>query len=119
MHGLGSPAMLEPVELMLQTVKGTALIATRGWGVSEVGEAFARAAAVSRKLTGTQHTPALWGLWVHSFMRGELGVARQYSEEILRIGKESGYFDHPDRGPLDAGRDALLGTSACRIARAS
>jgi class 3 adenylate cyclase len=87
---LGSPPPLRPAELMLQTMKGTALIATRGWGVPDVGEAFERAAEISMTLSGAQHTSALWGLWAYRFMRGELSVAREYAEQMLRIGEETG-----------------------------
>jgi class 3 adenylate cyclase/tetratricopeptide (TPR) repeat protein len=87
---LGSPPPLRPAELMLQTMKGTALIATRGWGVPDVGEAFERAAEISMTLSGAQHTSALWGLWAYRFMRGELAIAREYAEQMLRIGEETG-----------------------------
>jgi class 3 adenylate cyclase/tetratricopeptide (TPR) repeat protein len=89
-HLLAAPESLKEAELLLHTIKGTALIAMRGWSVSEVGETFTRAEAISAALHGTQHTAALWGLWVYRFMRGELGVARQYAERILRIGEQVG-----------------------------
>jgi len=86
---LGSPNRLREAELVLRSIKGTALIATRGWGVEEVGETFARAEAISEALDDTQHAPALWGLWVYHFIRGELARAQEYANRMLVIGREA------------------------------
>jgi class 3 adenylate cyclase/tetratricopeptide (TPR) repeat protein len=87
---LNFPAQLKEAELLLLSIKGTALIAARGWSVEEVRDSFARAAEINQTVSGMQHTPALWGLWVYRFMRGELDVARQHAEQLLRMGEESG-----------------------------
>jgi class 3 adenylate cyclase/tetratricopeptide (TPR) repeat protein len=85
------PGVFTEAELFLNTTKGMALIATRGWSVPEVGETFARAAKLSEGLPATtDQTPALWGLWVYHLMRGDLQRAESYAEQILRIGNETG-----------------------------
>jgi predicted ATPase len=76
-------------ELKLQIALGGALIATQGYAAQITGEAYARAVHLCRLLDQpAQLAPALSGQWVNHLVRGELGLARQLSQEILKLGEE-------------------------------
>ena len=68
----------------LNVAYGNALIATRGYGAPETTEAFARARETA---TGDKGAPerlaADYGLWVGSYVRGELTAMRAYAEAFL------------------------------------
>jgi hypothetical protein len=63
---------------------GNALIATRGYGAPETTEAFARAreSAIGDK-GASERLAADYGLWVGSYVRGELTAMRAYAEAFL------------------------------------
>jgi class 3 adenylate cyclase/predicted ATPase len=69
----------------LQVAYGSALIATRGYGAPETTEAFARA---RESLAGDTEAPDRlavdYGLWVGSFVRGDLAPMRAHAGEFLR-----------------------------------
>ncbi len=71
--------------LRLHVAYGNALIAVRGFGAQETTEAFARA---RESATGDKDAPdrlaADYGLWVGSFIRGELSPMRAYAAAFLR-----------------------------------
>jgi class 3 adenylate cyclase/tetratricopeptide (TPR) repeat protein len=86
----GSPESLRELELMLTTMRGTALIASKGFAAPEVGEAFAHAAKLIEKRTNSQSRfPAMWGLWVYHLMSGKLEAAAGFAREILALGRAS------------------------------
>jgi predicted ATPase len=59
-------------ELVLQTTLGAALMAARGQGAPEVGQAYARARELCRQVGETpQLFPVLFGLWRFYLMRAE------------------------------------------------
>ena len=69
----------------LHVAYGNALIATRGYGAPETTEAFAIARGSSAGHNADpEHLAADYGLWVGSFIRGELPQARAYAETFLR-----------------------------------
>ncbi len=77
-------------ELAAQTVLGAARIATHGWAAPEVVVAYARA----RELCGTigltpQLFPVLIGLNGFYLMRGEIPVAQQTTDQLLRLARET------------------------------
>lgn len=81
----------EPLELALLTTLGPALIATTGFASAQVGDVYARARALCGQLHGRpEFFPSLWGSWVFHLVRGDLGVAREFAEEMLRLGEQTG-----------------------------
>lgn len=78
-------------ELTVQASMGMALIATRGFGSSEVGLCFSRAENLCLALGETaQLFPVLWGLWVFYLVRGELQIAQDRAEHLLHLGESTG-----------------------------
>jgi tetratricopeptide (TPR) repeat protein len=78
-------------EFELQIALGQALSANKGWGVSEVGEAYARA----RQLAVTLNRPRellfpLSGQWAYHTIRAELNRARQLAAEMRSLGADTG-----------------------------
>jgi tetratricopeptide (TPR) repeat protein len=78
-------------EFDLQIGLGRVTIASRGWAVQELGEAYARA----RVLASTLNRPrallsALYGQRVYHFFRADLARARQLAAEIRDLGESSG-----------------------------
>jgi tetratricopeptide (TPR) repeat protein len=83
-------------ELDLQIALGQALIAIRGWGAREMGEAYARA----RQLAATLNRPrellfALQGEFQYHVSRADLNRARQLGAEMRDKGESAG--DVPTR----------------------
>jgi predicted ATPase len=77
-------------ELTVQASMGLALIATRGFGSSDVGLCFSRAENLCRALgDSAQLFPVLWGLWVFYLVRGELQIAQERSEHLLHLGEST------------------------------
>lgn len=59
-------------ELLLLTMRGVALIASRGYAAAEVEQAFARARALCQKFGDTPHLfPVLFGLWLYYLVRAD------------------------------------------------
>jgi class 3 adenylate cyclase/predicted ATPase len=68
----------------LHTAYGNALIAARGYGAPETTEAFARAReSASGDKEAPERLAAGYGLWVGSFVRGELAPMRTHAEASL------------------------------------
>jgi predicted ATPase/DNA-binding SARP family transcriptional activator len=83
-------------ELELQIVLGNALIATKGYGASEVERAFNRARELCWQVGETlHHFPVLYGLWVLHHVRAEHQMARELGQEWLRLAQRQ-----PDAAPL-------------------
>jgi predicted ATPase len=68
----------------LQVAYGNALIAARGYGAPETAEAFAtaRESALGEK-DAPERLAADYGLWVGSFVRGELSEMKAHAEAFL------------------------------------
>lgn len=76
-------------ELALQTALGNALVATRGYGVEEVGQSYTRAHELSRQLDEPgDELASLWGLANFRVTRGEIGEAERLGEDSLAQGAE-------------------------------
>jgi hypothetical protein len=78
-------------EFDLQIALGQVTIASRGWAVPELGEAYARA----RELASTLNRPralafALWGQCVYHTFRADLERARQLAAELRELGDATG-----------------------------
>jgi len=71
--------------LRLQIAYGQALMAAKGWGASETSAAFARAREfVGGVESAGERFSLYYGLWVGSYVRGELAPMRELSEAFLR-----------------------------------
>jgi TOMM system kinase/cyclase fusion protein len=73
-------------ELVLQTTLGPALLATKGYAAPDVERVYARARALCQQMGETlQLVPVLQGLWLFYVNRGELQMARELGEQLLRL----------------------------------
>jgi predicted ATPase/class 3 adenylate cyclase len=73
-------------ELVLQTILGPALMATKGYGAPEVEHVYARARVLCQQGGDTaQLFPVLWGLWYFYTLRAELQTAREMGEQLLAL----------------------------------
>jgi predicted ATPase len=87
---LPDPALRTPLELQLQAAIGPALIAMKGFGDSEVGEAYTRAGELSAQLGDGPHLfTATWGQWVYHLVKDDLHKARSLALEMKRLGEAS------------------------------
>lgn len=78
-------------ELTLQVTLGTPLIATTGYASPEVECTYARARELCRQVGETpQLFPVLWGLWVMSFVRGDLQIAQDLGHQLFRLAGNTG-----------------------------
>ena len=83
-------------EFDLQIALGQALVASRGWGMPELGEVYSRA----RGLASTLNRPrqllfTLFGEFMYHWARADLKRARQLADEMVSLGEVSG--DVPTR----------------------
>jgi class 3 adenylate cyclase/predicted ATPase len=86
---LPSITMRQRRELGLQIALGSACIASKGWGASETGAAYARAHELSR-LTGeaSQLPKILAGRFVHYHTMGDVRQAQSPANELLAFARE-------------------------------
>ncbi|PYQ06664.1 MAG: hypothetical protein DMF82_05645 [Acidobacteria bacterium] len=78
-------------ELALQIALGSQLMAINGWAAPEVERAYARAHALAQEVgDAPQLFPALWGLWLYCWGRGELSRARALGEHLLGLAEHAG-----------------------------
>ncbi|MFQ5595648.1 MAG: hypothetical protein ACE5HA_15995, partial [Anaerolineae bacterium] len=78
-------------ELLLQTMLGLALIATRGYAAPEVERAYTRAREICQQLGETpQLFPVLWGLWAFYEVRSQYAAARQIGEQLVQLAGQAG-----------------------------
>ncbi len=81
---------MAPAELRLRLAHTLALIALRGFGASEVGEALDRARALNRTVGSADASVRIGvGLWVHSWVRGELEASRAHAGRLLRMAEKA------------------------------
>jgi class 3 adenylate cyclase/tetratricopeptide (TPR) repeat protein len=70
-------------ELDLQLMFGRALMAAKGYGAPELGEALARARWLCEQLNRPEQlAPVMWGQWVFRSVRGDLIQAEQHTSEV-------------------------------------
>ena len=73
-------------ELVLQTTLGSVLMAAKGQGAPEVGQAYARARELCRQVGETpQLFPVLFGLWRFYQVRAEHQTARELAEQCFSL----------------------------------
>jgi class 3 adenylate cyclase/predicted ATPase len=73
-------------ELTLLMALGRALIATKGYGASEVGATYTRARALCQQgVQNPQLFPALFGLWQFYVLQAELPLARELGMQLLAL----------------------------------
>jgi predicted ATPase/class 3 adenylate cyclase len=78
-------------ELILQTMLGPVLIATKGNAASEVGEAYQRAVELGRKEgDSAQLFPVLFGMRSFHLVRAELQQARELGEQLIGLSETTG-----------------------------
>jgi predicted ATPase len=71
-------------ELLLQTLLGNSLRATKGWSTDSVKQAYTRALQLCKESGSDEHTfPAVFGLWTWHFVRAALGEAQALAEHLL------------------------------------
>lgn len=76
-------------ELLLQATLGPAVIATKGFGASEVGAIFSRSAELCKMIGDTPHLfPSIWGQWVYNLVQANLKTAVNLSSEMLKMGEQ-------------------------------
>ncbi len=77
-------------ELDLQTILGLVLIATKGYAAPDVERVYAQARALCQRMGETpQLFPVLRGLWLFYLNRGELQMARELGEQLLRLAQSA------------------------------
>jgi predicted ATPase/class 3 adenylate cyclase len=73
-------------ELTLLMALGRALIATKGYGASEVGATYTRARALCQQgVQSPQLFTVLFGLWQFYVLQAELPLARELGEQLLAL----------------------------------
>ena len=122
----------------MQIALGQALVASRGWGAPELGEAYARARQLSPTLNRPRATlSALYGEYLYRTFRADLESAAQLAAAIRDFGESDGaatqmigynatWYIHLERGEFAAARvllekglslpARLHGAAACRPA---
>jgi DNA-binding winged helix-turn-helix (wHTH) protein/predicted ATPase len=79
------------VEVELLVNLGAAFMATRGFGVPEVLEAYSRAEALCDRLgLDADIFPALWGQWLFRWGRSEIEAAWLLCERLLALAEQLG-----------------------------
>ncbi len=97
-------------ELTLQLALGAALFAVKGYAAPEVEKAYTRARELCQQVGETpQLFPVLFGLAAFRLTRGEVQIARELSEQLLRLAQRV-----PDLALLVAAQNAL-GETLCHL----
>jgi len=79
------------LEMALHTLRGGALIATRGYASHEVQDAFAQARERASALGDSpQLVPVLYGLWLFHMVRGDRKETGELAGQLLAIAESSG-----------------------------
>jgi tetratricopeptide (TPR) repeat protein len=86
---MASGRELQQQELELRVALIPALIGTKGYSSSDVGETIARAYALAEQLNKPEYfAPLLYGRWVFNLVRAELSLALTHAERLEGLGKE-------------------------------
>lgn len=90
LSGLADGAARDARELQLQSMLGSARMATRGFAVKESAQAYERARALCDSTTDTADlVRVLAGLGLLYINRGELRLARETGEQLLNMAAQS------------------------------
>lgn len=77
-------------ELDLRMGLGAAIMATSGFGAPEVEAAYSRARQLSQQISDTTRVfPALWGLWLFYWGRGEVETGEELARELRELAATS------------------------------
>jgi len=77
-------------ELTLQMTLGPVLVSTKGFASTEVEKVYMRARKLcSEQEESPQSIPVLWGLWSFYEVKGQLLMALELAEQILRLAEQS------------------------------
>jgi predicted ATPase/class 3 adenylate cyclase len=91
LDGLPETPRRDQQELVLQTMLGPSLIATKGNGALEVAVAYKRAVELGRKVgDSTQLFPVVFGMRSFHLVRAELQEARELGEQLLSLSETIG-----------------------------
>ena len=86
---MGSGRELQQQELESRVALIPALIGTKGYSSSDVGETIARAYAMAEQLNKREYfAPLLYGRWVFNLVRAELSLALTHAEGVESLGEE-------------------------------
>ncbi|HYP28950.1 MAG TPA: protein kinase [Blastocatellia bacterium] len=91
-------------ELMLQLALATPLAATSGYGAKEVEQVYSRARTLAEQLGETSKLfPVLLGLWLYHHVRGDLNMACEIAEQVLKLGESNSRPEMAVIGHIDMG----------------
>ncbi len=77
-------------ELNLRMGLGATIMATSGWGASEVEDAYLRARSLCQQIGDTPRLfPALWGLWLFYWGRGVVYTADELAGELRGLAESA------------------------------
>ena len=77
-------------EMQLYSTLGPAIIATRGFGDTEVGDTYQKLSELPQLPGNKPHVKvALWGRWVYALVRGNLATAHALALEMRQTGQET------------------------------
>ncbi len=77
-------------ELTLQTTLATALLITKGYRSPEAKQAYSRARELCVRVGETRELPSvLLGLWLYYAAQGDHQSAREFGEQVLRLGRDT------------------------------
>ena len=108
--GLADAATCDARELQLQSMLGSAWMATRGFAVPEVAQAYERARELCQDATdGADLVRVLSGLGILYINRGELRLACDIGQQLLGLAERRQETD------LFVGGHELLGLAALRL----
>ncbi|MCX7566516.1 AAA family ATPase [Sulfitobacter sp. F26169L] len=86
----GSEAEGTESEMRLQLAQAQALMAMKGYGFKGVGTAYGRVYVLSRTLQNfSAQARALVGLWVHTWVLGQLNDAMDHATNLIEMGRQS------------------------------
>jgi predicted ATPase len=81
---MDDPMLRNKSELLLQTLRGNSLRATKGWSIDSVKHAYTRALQLCKESGFDEHTlPAVFGLWTWNFVRAALSEAQALAEHLV------------------------------------
>jgi predicted ATPase len=99
-------------ELEFFMALGPALMATRGFAVSEVEEAYERGLELANQVGTTEQIYTVtWGSWLFRQQRGEMDVATHLADELLTLS------EHSDDGGVQLQANHAAWTTALRIGK--
>ena len=87
---IDDPMLRNKSELLLQTLLGHSLRATKGWSVDSVKRAYTRALQLCKESGLDEHTlPAMFGLWSWHFLRAALDEAQALAEHLVNTAENA------------------------------